>query len=134
VTTKPANRASLTGHATVLLVEDVERALAYYRDKLGFEVERYARIPEHYGYASRDDCHVHFARWEGVRSRPNSEVVPPDMFDVYVYVDDVEALHEELVQRGADVLQEPVDQGYGLREIRVRDPDGFVLAFGRLLS
>jgi uncharacterized glyoxalase superfamily protein PhnB len=56
------------------------------------------------------------------------------MFDVYVYVDDVDALHEELVGRGADLVHGPVEQGYGLREIRVRDPDGYVLAFGRLRS
>jgi catechol 2,3-dioxygenase-like lactoylglutathione lyase family enzyme len=124
----------LTGHATVLLVENVARALDYYRDKLGFEVSHYDRIPEHYGYASRDGCQVHFACSEGVTPRPNSEVVPPDMFDVYVYVDDVEGLHAELVEREANVLHGPVDQGYGLREIRVRDPHGYILAFGKRLQ
>ena len=52
-------RVTLTGHATVLLVEDVRRASAYYRYALGFEVEPYDRIPEHYAYARRDGCHVH---------------------------------------------------------------------------
>jgi predicted enzyme related to lactoylglutathione lyase len=123
----------LTAHATVLLVEDVGLALDYYRHKLGFEVSQYERLPDHYGYASRDDCHVHFAHWEGVGPRPNSEVAGPDVFDIYVYVDDVEALHAELVERGAELLHAPVDQGYGLREIRVRDPHGYVIAFGKLL-
>jgi uncharacterized glyoxalase superfamily protein PhnB len=118
----------------VLLVMDVSRAIDYYRDALGFEVSVYDRIPEHYGYASRDDCHVHFARFEGAPPRPNSEVVPPDMFDVYFWVDEVDAFHEELVARGAEVIQEPVDQGYGLRDFRVRDPHGYVLAFGKRLS
>jgi catechol 2,3-dioxygenase-like lactoylglutathione lyase family enzyme len=124
----------LTAHATVLLVDDVNRALGYYRDRLGFDVSNYERIPEHYGYATRDNCSVHLARWEGVPPRPNSEAVPPDMFDVYVYVEDVDALHAELVERGAEILQAPADQGYGLREIRVRDPHGYVLAFGKLLE
>jgi uncharacterized glyoxalase superfamily protein PhnB len=56
------------------------------------------------------------------------------MFDVYVYVDDVDALHAELVERGADLLHGPVEQAYGLRELRVRDPHGYVLAFGTLLE
>jgi predicted enzyme related to lactoylglutathione lyase len=124
----------LTGHATVLLVEDVRRALEYYRDRLGFEISEYDRLPEHYGYASRDGCHVHFARFVGVRPRPNKEVAPPDMFDVYFYVEDVDAFHSELVERGADLLHGPVDQGYGLREARVRDPHGYILAFGKVLS
>jgi catechol 2,3-dioxygenase-like lactoylglutathione lyase family enzyme len=122
---------TLEGHATVLLVEDVRRSTDYYRDKLGFEVDLYDRIPEHYGYARRDRCSVHFAHWNGAPARPNSEAVPPDMFDLYVYVDDVDALHAELVERGAEVHGPPVGQGYGMLDFRVSDPDGYVLAFGR---
>jgi uncharacterized glyoxalase superfamily protein PhnB len=52
------------------------------------------------------------------------------MFDVYFWVDDVDTFHHEVAGRGADVIQTPTDQGYGLREIRVRDPFGYILAFG----
>jgi catechol 2,3-dioxygenase-like lactoylglutathione lyase family enzyme len=121
-------------HATVLLVPDVRKAGDYYRDRLGFEVTYYERIPSHYAYASRDGVYVHFACFHDAEPRPNSVAVPPDMFDLYIYVDDVEAVHEELVGRGADVMHSPVDQGYGLREIRVRDPHGYILAFGKVLT
>jgi catechol 2,3-dioxygenase-like lactoylglutathione lyase family enzyme len=120
----------LAAHATVLLVDDVRRAAEYYRDQLGFDVSFYEQNPQHYAYASRDHVYLHFACFKDAPPRPNVEVVPPDMFDVYIYVDDVEALHQELVGRGAEILGEPVDQGYGMREIRVRDPHGYVLAFG----
>jgi catechol 2,3-dioxygenase-like lactoylglutathione lyase family enzyme len=123
---------TITSAATVLLVRDVARALDYYRDRLGFEGHAWDRNPEHYGYASRDGCHVHFACFGGTEPRPHSTVVPPDMFDVYVYVDDVEALHAELRERGADIIGGPHDAVYGLREIRVRDPEGYILAFGTL--
>jgi catechol 2,3-dioxygenase-like lactoylglutathione lyase family enzyme len=121
----------LTGHAAVLLVEDVARSTDYYRDALGFETRRWEVNPEHYGYASRDGCHLHFARFAGAKARPNHEEAPPDMFDVYFWVEDVEALREELRSRGTEVLYGPVDQPYGLREIRVSDPDGYILAFGQ---
>jgi catechol 2,3-dioxygenase-like lactoylglutathione lyase family enzyme len=124
---------TLTGHATVLLVADVARSTQYYRDALGFETRHWEVNPEHYGYAERDGCHFHFARFDGARSRPNHEEAPPDMFDAYLWVDDVDALHEELAGRGAELLHGPVDQAYGQREIRVRDPDGYILAFGRPL-
>jgi catechol 2,3-dioxygenase-like lactoylglutathione lyase family enzyme len=122
----------LAAHATVLLVDDVGRAADYYRDKLGFEVSFYQDNPTHYAYASRDDVHLHFACFKDAPPRPNVDVVPPDMFDAYIYVDDVAALHRELVERGAEVIVEPTDQAYGLREIRVRDPHGYVLAFGQM--
>ena len=44
----------------------------------------------------------------------------------------MEALHTELVERGAEILNAPVDTEYGLREIRVRDPEGYILAFGKI--
>ena len=119
-------------HATVLLVDDLAGAFDYYTDKLGFEGHKWERNPQHYAYVSRGDTYVHLACFGGVRPQPNSEAVPPDMFDLYVYVDDVEELHEELVDRGADILFAPLDTEYGLREIRVRDPFGYVLAFGQL--
>jgi uncharacterized glyoxalase superfamily protein PhnB len=127
-------KPSIESHATVLLVEDVARAAAYYRDQLGFDVDSYDALPDHYAYAQRDACHVHFARFrEASRRPPNAELVPPDMFDLYIYVEDVDALYRELQERGADVIQAPVTQGYGCYEIRVRDADGYVLAFGRVV-
>ncbi|MFL5946209.1 MAG: VOC family protein [Gaiellaceae bacterium] len=122
----------IKSHATVLLVDDVDKAFTYYTEQLGFEGYKWDRNPSHYAYVNRDNCWIHFACFDGVPPRPNSADVPPDMFDLYVYVEDVEALHEELRGRGADILFAPLDTEYGLREIRVRDPFGYILAFGRL--
>ena len=57
--------------------------------------------------------------------------VPPDMFDVYFYADDVDALYRELSDRGATILMPPALPGYGMYDFRVRDPTGYVFAFGR---
>ena len=116
--------------ATVLLVRDVGRSIEYYREQLGFETSLFEQNPEHYGYANRGNAWFHFACWEGVEPRPNAVAVPPDMFEAYLYVDDVTALHEELVERGADLLHGPEERPWTKREIRVRDPDGYLLAFG----
>jgi catechol 2,3-dioxygenase-like lactoylglutathione lyase family enzyme len=126
---------NIDSHATVLLVADVARASAYYRDQLGFAVESYEALPEHYAYANRGNCWIHLACFANASRRPpNSELAPPDMFDLYIYVDDVDALHAEFQERGAELIQAPTIQGYGCYEIRVRDPDGYVLAFGRVLQ
>lgn len=117
------------GLAPVLLVPDVKVALRYYADVLGFEVDTYEAVPEDYGYARRGAWRLHFAR--GDRALPNNEVVPPDLFDVYLWVDDVRGLHEELAGRGAELLYEPTERPWGMLEIRVRDPNGYVLGFGQ---
>jgi catechol 2,3-dioxygenase-like lactoylglutathione lyase family enzyme len=123
----------LTGHATVLLVDDVRRALEYYRDALGFSVEAYDRIPDHYGYAARDGCHVHFARFEGVAPMPNSERVPPACSTSISMSRTLWGCTPSSSTAAQELLHGPVEPGYGLREVRVRDTHGYVLAFGQPL-
>jgi catechol 2,3-dioxygenase-like lactoylglutathione lyase family enzyme len=123
--------ARLTGLAPVLLVPEVQEALDWYRDKLGFDVEGYEPAPATYGYARRDGCNVHVSH--GEPARPNHEIVEPDLFDVYLWTDDVRALHRELVDRGADLLHAPIERPWGTLEIRVQDPFGYILAFGQPL-
>ena len=124
--------ATLMGLAPVLVVPEVRETLDYYRDKLGFEVEAWEPAPATYGYARRDECHIHLN--QGEQPRPNSEVVQPDLFDVYLWVDDVAALHEEFRERGADLLHAPIERPWNMLEIRVQDPNGYILAFGQRLS
>jgi catechol 2,3-dioxygenase-like lactoylglutathione lyase family enzyme len=115
-----------------LVVPDVRDALAYYRDKLGFEVDEWEPNPAAYGYARRDACDIHLC--QGEPARPNSEVVQPDLFDVYVATDDVAALYEEFQASGADLLHGPIERPWAMLEIRVQDPFGYILAFGQRVS
>lgn len=111
----------LESHATVLQVPDVNAALDWFRDALGFEVEPWQDGSE-YGYANRDGVSFHVGRAD------------PHLWKAYLYTDDVEALHTELVERGAEILQPPTDKPYGLRDILVRTPGGHVLGIGQLLE
>jgi uncharacterized glyoxalase superfamily protein PhnB len=123
--------ARFTGLAPVLLAPDVREALDYYRDVLGFQVEPYELVPEDYGYATRDGARIHLAHADACR--PNSDLVS-DLFDVYVWVDDVEAVHAELAGRGANIVHAPIDRPWGMREIRVRDLNGYILGLGQPLE
>ena len=51
--------------------------------------------------------------------------------DAYFWIDDVDALHTELVERGAEIIMPPTLRIYGMKEIEVRDLDGYVLCFGQ---
>jgi predicted enzyme related to lactoylglutathione lyase len=49
--------------------------------------------------------------------------------------DDVDATFEKIRAAGAEVLQEPIDQPYGVRDCAFRDPSGNMLRFsGRIKS
>jgi len=48
-----------------------------------------------------------------------------------VWVDDVDLVHEVCVREGVEVLRPPRDEGWGLREMQLRHPDGHVFRFGQ---
>ncbi len=51
------------------------------------------------------------------------------MTDAFLWVSDVDLLHEEIAARGAVIQLPPTDQTWGTRETGIRDPDGNVLVF-----
>ena len=53
-----------------------------------------------------------------------------DRFGYWVYVDDVDAVLEQLRANGAPVVAEPEDQPWGERVARTRDPDGNLVYLG----
>ena len=51
------------------------------------------------------------------------------MTDAFLWVADVDLLHDEVFTRGAVVQLPPTNQTWGTRETGIRDPDGNVLIF-----
>ena len=54
-----------------------------------------------------------------------------DALDAYLWVDDVDALHAEFLRSGADLVAPPQLRIYGMKELEVRDLDGYVICFGQ---
>jgi catechol 2,3-dioxygenase-like lactoylglutathione lyase family enzyme len=120
----------------VLGVRDVRRAAEYYRDVLGFELDPRNGVFEGvgddepggvYGIVRRGGAEVHFQIRRGALPERDRERIETD---VYLFVPDVDALHEELGKRGARVWGPPADARHGIREIRVEDIDGYRITFG----
>lgn len=121
-------------HYTFLPHTDAEAALGFYRDLLGFEV--------------RQDVGYEGMRWitVGPVGSATSIVLHPPAVDpgisdaeretildliakgvygaVTLATDDLDMLFEKLEAAGADVVQEPTDQDYGVRDCAFRDPSG----------
>jgi uncharacterized glyoxalase superfamily protein PhnB len=55
-------------------------------------------------------------------------------FDGVRIVEDVDALHAELVGKGISMPNPPIDQSWGTREIGVRDADRNVITFGQRIA
>ena len=112
------------------LVADVRRAAEYYRDRLGFRIiGYYFEEPPVFGMVDRDGAEIHLRRAYDGLTGSNRERVG-DARDCYIRCKDVEALHAEFKERGAEITMAPTLQGYGMKEIYVRDPDGYTICFG----
>ena len=125
------NQARLTSSAPVLLVRDIVAAANYYRDALGFTFDRFWGEPPDFVILRRDGLHVMLDLAPvGVAIVPHWKV-DPNMWNVYFWVDDVDALFAEFKQRGAKIDYELHDKPYDVREFGVQDLDGYDIGFGQ---
>ena len=134
---------SLIIHITFLPADDPEKSLAFYRDVLGFEV--------------RNDVGYGGMRWITVGSadQPQTSIVlhPPTVdpgltddecrtiaelmakgsyASIVLGASDLAATFDRVQASGAEVVQEPADQPYGIRDCAFRDPAGNLVRINQL--
>jgi len=117
------------GIAPLFLVKDVVRAAEYYRDKLGFEIGPYFLDPPVFVIVQRGKIAIMLSLTKDAHGGSNT-VWKRESFDAYIWVDDVDALYAELQQLQADIVSPPQLRIYGMKELEVRDLDGYVICFG----
>ena len=130
-------------NSTFLPHSDPDESLAFYRDTLGFEV--------------RNDVGYAGMRWVtvGPTGQPGTSIVlyPPfaspgitdderrtvlEMMAKGTYAiitfatKDLEGTFDRLQASGAEVVQEPIDQPYGIRDCAIRDPAGNLIRINQL--
>ena len=111
----------ITSAATVMPVNDVDASIRFYVDVLGFSEQfKFGN----YAGVEREGCLIHLSQI----GNPNTAA--PGCGAVYIFCDDVDAIHQQIVQRGASVEGEPKDYPYGMRDFVACDPDGNKLSFG----
>jgi predicted enzyme related to lactoylglutathione lyase len=131
---------NLTVQVAYLEVSDHEASLAFYHDVLGLEV--------------RNDVKTDYGRWlsVGPKGQPELSIVlasvgvgrPPEdaqtlrtllakgaLAGLVFSTDDVDGVFETIRASGAEVMQEPMDQPYGVRDCAFRDPSGNMLRFNQ---
>ena len=121
----------ITGVAAFFLVTDVVRAAEYYRDKLGFRIVGYFfDDPPVFAMVGRDD-QIIMLRLMSARRGGSNRDYNEDALDAYLWTDDVDGLYAEFRQNGADIAAAPQLRIYGMKELEVRDLDGYFLCFGQ---
>jgi catechol 2,3-dioxygenase-like lactoylglutathione lyase family enzyme len=123
--------AELSGIAPFFIVKNLAAALAFYRDRLGFEVT--CQLPADdpfFGIVCRGRAMLMF-KDVGVDPLPNAKREPGARWDAYVSVEDPDALAAEFASRKVQFSEPLKDTDDGLRGFELKDTDGYVLFFGR---
>lgn len=116
---------SLKYIAPVLRVEDLARSLAFYRDKLGFELD--FSYEGFYASVRRDGCYIHL-NCAPPAPRDQAAFERDEHIDACVVVQSAEALAASFASVGVAFTMPLRQMPYGI-EFYVRDPDGYVLGF-----
>lgn len=103
----------------IFQVADLERAIAFYRDTLGFDVAWQAGEPPTHAAVCRDDVEISL-----------EVAASPATAHAYLHVAGVDALFATAAAAGARIAVPLADRWYGLRDGRIADPDGNQLSIG----
>ena len=118
-----ARKSKIKGIALQFLIADLERALEFYMNKLGFE--KSFQYEDFYAGVARDDqiIQLKLADPEDL-PQPKGK----DNLDVNFAVEGIEALYEEWTNQAVEMRQPLREMPYG-REFYIADPEGHVLGF-----
>ena len=129
------SKPEISGIAPFFIVNDVPTALAFYRDRLGFDVTFEGPEPDDifFGIVRRGAAMIMF-KAVGVDPVPNNtRDVQKGIarWDAYLDVPDPDALAAESLSRSVEFSEPLKDTADGLRGFELKDADGYVLFFGR---
>src|ERR1043165_9824867 len=126
MTAVTATATQITGVAPQFLVDDLDRAIAFYCDKLGFSLD--FKYEDFYASVSRDGFAIHLkhaAKLTAERAHRKQN----EHLDAYIAVSGVRGLFAEFETRGAEVLKPLEERPWACVDLYVEDPDGYVLCF-----
>jgi len=128
-------RAEIAGISPSFIVRHVPSSLAFYRDRLGFEVTFEGPEPDDvfFGIVRRGGAQI-LLKAVGVEPVPNyTRDVGQGIarWDAFVVVPDPDALAAEFAARKVEFFEPLQDTHDGLRGFEIEDADGYLLFFGR---
>ena len=130
-TARPTSRSRIRSIAPQFLVDDLGKAVAYYRDKLGF-VNDFI-YESFYAGMSRDGAPIHLKCAPKTRS-DRAHRKQNEHLDAYIEVSGLEALFDDLQSRGAMIVKPPELRPWACKDFYVEDIDGYLLCFSEQMA
>ena len=116
----------LTAIAPQFLVDDLDRAIAYYCDQLGFDLD--FKYQSFYAGVTRDGFSIHLKHAPKLAA-DREHRKQNEHLDAYISVSNIRGLFSELERRGAQVIKPLQARPWACVDFYVEDPDGYILCF-----
>jgi len=122
---------NLVSISPFFIVKDLQASIAFYRERLGFQVDFQGPAGDvYYAGVSRDGVGIMLKTiLPDVLPCPNHTRHPWARWDAYIYTLDPDSLFDEFRQRGVPFVKELSFIDDGLWGFEITDADGYVIAF-----
>ena len=107
----------------ILTVNNLEQSRDFYVNVLGFNLSFEWGNPITYLGLERGNVSLHLIGKDISRQKPGTGKIS-------IITNEVDNYYKSCKQQGAEMVVEPADQEYGLRDFGVKDPDGNIINFG----
>jgi len=121
----------VTGIAPQFLVDDLDRAVAHYRDRLGFDVDFI--YDSFYASVSRDGFAIHLKEAPKLPAE-RAHRKQHEHLDAHISVSGIRDLFGQLQSRGAAVVRPLEERPWACLDFYVEDPDGYILCFSERID
>jgi catechol 2,3-dioxygenase-like lactoylglutathione lyase family enzyme len=123
--------SQITGIIPQFLVDDLDRSVAFYRDRLGFDLDFV--YDSFYASVSRDGFAIHLKESPKLAAE-RAFRKEQEHLDAHVSVTGIRPLYSELQMREAKVIKPLEERPWACLDFYVEDPDGYILGFSEQLA
>jgi uncharacterized glyoxalase superfamily protein PhnB len=112
----------------VIATDDIQKALSYYTNVLGFTFDFEYGDPVVYAGVKSGDVEIYFSYDAAIASSIKEQRLCPEIF---IWLSDADKLFKEHLANGADVIESISDRPWGARQYVIKDINGYHLKFAQ---
>ena len=125
------NKTNLFACAIVLMTNNIEKTVEFYKKELGFEVVKHYEQEEKFAACYRDEVEMVVVEAKKGNIVPNNDRYGAG-YDAYLVPEDVDLFYEEIKGKDVKIIQEPVLTAYGSKEFKIEDIDGRIIGISKI--
>ena len=111
-----------TSLVPIFSVGDLSKSIEFYTETLGFQLDFVYGEPQFYAGLFKDSIELHLVS-KNLRQ-------PAGSGNLSILTDEVDDLHQKLIEAKVQIIVPPDDRDYGLRDFSCKDLDGNIIVFG----